>query len=572
MSKHRNGPAHSFVHFIEDGQELMRRFIVDSGNALAPGNDPAATLFAASKYFARQQQKYLEQSANFWLSALGVPRRDEGEEPAAADDRRFATDAWRSDPRFETIKRVYLAYATFLQELASNAPLDKQAKSQLSFAVRQFADAISPSNFLASNPDAIETAVETGGQSLVEGMNLFFRDLACGRISMTDETAFEVGRNLAVTEGAVVFENELIQLIQYAPRTGKVHERPLLIVPPCINKYYILDLQPENSFVRHVLDEGHTVFLISWRSATREIDRLTWDDYLQRGVMRALDAALDVSGADKVNALGFCVGGTLLGSALAVQAANGIDKVASVTLLTTMLDFSDTGDIGTLVTEESVAAREAALGHRGLLQGKELGLVFSSLRANDLIWPYVVNNYLKGKTPPAFDLLYWNADGTNLPGPMFCWYLRNTYLENNLAVPGKTVQCGTPVDLSRITVPAYVYASRDDHIVPWRTAYASRSLLGGETTFVLGASGHIAGVINPPSKKRRNYWSDGVAGKSADAWIASAQSIPGSWWPHWSEWLAGHAGPKVEARTTLGNAEYPVVEPSPGRYVKAIAD
>jgi polyhydroxyalkanoate synthase len=385
---------------------------------------------------------------------------------------------------------------------------------------------------------------------------------------MTDERVFEVGENLAVTEGAVVFENELIQVIQYAPRTLDVFERPLLIVPPCINKYYILDLQPDNSLVRYALDQGQTVFLISWRNATKDIDHLSWDDFLQKGVMQAIDVALDISQADKVNTLGFCVGGTLLASALAVQTANGIDKVASATLLTTMLDFTDTGEIGTLVSEEGVAAREMMIGRGGLLQGKELAFVFSSLRANDLIWPYVVNNYLKGKTPAAFDLLYWNSDGTNLPGPMFCWYLRNTYLENNLRTPGKTVQCGVPVDLSAVTVPTYLYASREDHIVPWQTAYASRQLLGGETTFVLGASRHIAGVINPVSKNKRNYWADGVADENAEAWLSTAQSKPGSWWPHWSTWLTTQAGPKVPARSVLGNPRYRAIEPAPGRYVK----
>ena len=306
---------------------------------------------------------------------------------------------------------------------------------------------------------------------------------------------------MATSPGSVVFENELMQLIQYAPSTTKVHKRPLLIVPPCINKFYILDLQPDNSFVAYAVAQGHAVFLVSWRNIGAEHGAMRWDDYLEQGVMRGIDTALAISGADRVNALGFCVGGTLLASALAVLAAKKEDKVASMTLLTTMLDFSDTGELGLLIDEASAAAREAQIGQGGLLKGSELAQVFAALRANDLIWPYVVAGYLKGKAPPAFDLLFWNGDDTNLPGPMFCWYLRNTYLENKLRVPGATRQCGVPVDLGKVKVPAFLYASREDHIVPWQTAYTSTQLLGGKLTFVLGASGHIAGVINPPASQ-----------------------------------------------------------------------
>jgi polyhydroxyalkanoate synthase len=399
-------------------------------------------------------------------------------------------------------------------------------------------------------------------------VNLFFEDLAKGRVSSTDEKAYEVGKDLATTPGAVVFENDLMQVIQYAPTAERVHERPLLMIPPCINKFYILDLQPDNSLVRHAIGQGHRVFMVSWRNAGPEQGHFAWDDYLRDGVMRAIDVALDVSGADKVNALGFCLGGTLLGCATAILRAHNEDKVASMTLLTTMLDFSDSGELGTLITPESVAAREASIGNGGLMHGKELGFTFSSLRSNDLIWQYVSNSYLKGKAPPAFDMLYWNADSTNLPGPMFCWYVRNAYLENNLRVPGKTTQLGEPVDLSMIDIPAFIYASREDHIVPWRTAYASNELLAGDTTFVLGASGHIAGVINPPAKNKRNFWTGGTAGPDADRWFETAQSIPGSWWPTWTDWLKGHAGPEIDVRKALGNRTYKRIEPAPGRYVK----
>jgi polyhydroxyalkanoate synthase len=314
------------------------------------------------------------------------------------------------------------------------------------------------------------------------------------------------------------------------------------------------------------------VFLVSWRNITPELGHLTWDDYIEIGVLQAINVALVTSGANQVNTLGFCIGGTLIASALSIMKARDEDKVASLTLLTTLLDFTDTGELGLLVSEQSVAAREATIGQGGVMHGKELAFTFSSLRANDLIWPYVVNSYLKGKGPPPFDLLCWNADATNLPGPMFCWYVRNTYLENKLKEPGGTVQCGVPVDLTEIDVPAFVYASREDHIVPWKSAYASVNLLSGDTIFVLGASGHIAGVINAPAKNKRNYWAEGTAGPDAEQWLASARSVPGSWWPDWSAWLARQAGPKVAARAQLGSDKHQAIEPAPGRYVKAKAD
>jgi polyhydroxyalkanoate synthase len=583
MDNPQYDPAKWLATVFENSQAMMRQMAQMPGaqaaaNEPAPEPPPAAAAdpFAeASKQMLEMQQTYLRQVTDFWTGVWRLPGAPAPEGVAAAapaEDRRFAAQAWTNDPSFDAIKQTYLGYSSMLDKAVDAAPVDDKTKGQLRFAARQFSEAMSPTNFFVTNPEAIALAKETGGQSVIEGMRLFGQDLAKGRITMTDESAFEIGRNIAVTEGAVVFENELIQVIQYAPRTAEVYARPLVIVPPAINKFYILDLQPENSLVRYALDSGNTVFLVSWRNIVPELGHLTWDDYLQLGVMSAIDVARDITGADKVNTLGFCVGGTLLASALAVMTAKGEDVVASMTLLTAMLDFSDAGEIGLLVSEQSVAAREQALGNGGVLEGKELGFVFSSLRANDLIWQYVVNSYLKGKAPPAFDLLYWNSDGTNLPGPMFCYYVRNMYLENNLREPGRTTMCDTAVDLSAIAVPAYIYASRDDHIVPWRTAYASNALLSGETTFVLGASGHIAGVINPPAKNKRNYWTSGNRRGDADGWLATAQSIPGSWWPDWGSWLARHAGRRVEARSTPGNQRYGVIEPAPGRYVKARAD
>jgi len=490
-------------------------------------------------------------------------------EPIA--DRRFADEAWTKDPRYAAVARTYLAQTEQLRKALDAAPLDERTKAQWGFALGQVMDALSPANMLATNPEAIQLALESGGKSLVEGMRLYTEDLARGHIAMTDESAFEVGRNVATTPGTVVLQNELMQLIQYTPTTARVYKRPLVIVPPSINKYYILDLQPANSFVAHAVAEGHQVFLVSWRNMGAEQGKLTWDDYLEHGVLTAIDAALAITKADKANTLGFCIGGTLLASALAARAARGEHNAASMTLLTSMLDFSDTGDIGLLVTPEGVLAREAAVGKGGVVKGSEMAQVFAALRSNDLIWPYVVNGYLKGKPPPAFDLLYWNSDGTNLPGPMFCWYLRNTYLENKMREPGATTALGEPVDLGTIDVPTFVYASKEDHIVPWKTAYESTQLVGGDAVFVLGASGHIAGVINPPAKNKRNYWT-GDLDADPERWFEAAEKVPGSWWPAWYAWLAPHGGTKVTARKTPGNAEFTAVEPAPGSYVKAKAE
>jgi polyhydroxyalkanoate synthase subunit PhaC len=514
----------------------------------------------------------LKQLTAPWTALL--PGVDGGAEPIK--DRRFAGEAWTKDPRYEAVARTYLAQTDLLRKALDAAPLDERSKAQWGFALNQVMDALSPANTLATNPEALQLALETGGASLLEGLRLFTEDLARGRIAMTDETAFEVGRNVGTTPGTVVFQNDLFQLIQYTPTTAKVYKRPLVIIPPCINKYYILDLQPSNSFVGHAVAEGHTVFLASWHNASAEQGDLTWDDYVEQGVLKAIDVALEITKADKVNSLGFCIGGTLLATALAVRAARGEHPAASMTLLTTLLDFSEAGDLGLLITPEMVAAREAAIGKGGLLKGSELAQVFASLRANDLIWPYVVKGYLKGQAPPPFDLLYWNSDDTNLPGPMFCWYLRNCYLENKLREPGAVQVAGQPVDFGSIALPTFLYASKEDHIVPWTSAYKSTQLLTGDVTFVLGASGHIAGVINPPAKNKRNYWVAGAAAEGAAAelptepqqFLDTAEKVPGSWWPNWYAWLAPHGGLKINAPRTPGNATYQPVEEAPGSYVR----
>ncbi len=519
---------------------------------------------------------YFQKQMEIWACTLG--ENEQGErprEPAIAPekgDRRFTDPAWRDYPAFDFFKQSYLLAANWLADAVKLAELSEADRKKLNFHARQYIDSICPANFAATNPEAWKEAADTKGASIAAGIKNLIEDIDKRRISMTDESAFEIGRNLAVTPGSVVFENDVMQLIQYAPTTETVCERPLLIVPPCINKYYILDLQPENSFVRYAVAQGLTVFLVSWRNASAAIGDKTWRDYQESGVHKAIAIVQEIVGAQKINTLGFCIGGAMLAYSLAVLAAREQRLVSSITLLTTMLDYSEVGDIGIYVYDPDLLEREKDFENGRLLYGKELSTAFSSLRPNDLIWNYVVNNYLKGKTPPAFDLLYWNSDSTNLPGPMFAYYLRNLYLENNMAKPGCLKMDGVAVDLRKVNIPSYLYASREDHIAPWSSCFASTGLLKGEIEFVLGASGHIAGVINPPTKPKRNFWTGGETGKGPEHWLKTAQSAPGSWWPHWSEWVKQHSGPQVAAPATAGNKDYSVIEPAPGRYVKERAE
>ena len=516
--------------------------------------------------------------AQSWTAMAAQAQKGELQPPA---DRRFNSPAWASNPAFLLMAHAYLLSANAMNQLVDAAPVPEPVRNRLRFSTMQWIEAVSPSNFMATNPDVQRALIESNGQSLRQGLQLLFEDLQKGKLTHTDESKFELGKNVATTEGAVVFENALMQVLQYAPLTPTVYQTPLLVVPPCINKFYILDLQPENSFIRHAVEQGFTVFLISWRNPvpgdSDNIEMATWADYLQHGVLKAIEVVTDISGREKINALGFCVGGTLLASALALSHAQGKDPVASLTLLTTLLDFEDTGVLDVFVDEFHAQLRERQLGKGGLLKANELNTTFSFLRPGELVWNYVVSNYLKGEPPPAFDLLSWNADGTNLPGPFFAWYFRNTYLENNLKVPGKVKVDGYPIDLEALAMPAYIYASHDDHIVPWTAAYASTRLLSGPARFVVGASGHIAGVINPPAKKRRHYWAyeqaQADAGNPVDAqeWIEGATQQAGSWWPDWVGWLASHSGRRHTAPAELGHASYKPIEPAPGRYVKVRA-
>ena len=536
----------------------------------SPAVDPVAAIdveaLAALNARAEAQFAALWKAAETAAAAGPATAVPEVVSPAPGD-RRFAAPEWSALPYFALMKQSYLIAGSYLTELASLAPLPAQQKQRLVFATRQFVDAIAPSNFPATNPDVLKRAVATEGTSLAQGMANLAADARIGRISMSDARAFEVGRNLAITPGEVVYRNTLIELIQYAPATPKVHRRPLLIVPPCINKYYILDLRQDDSFVRWAVDQGHTVFMISWRNIPPGEGRRTWDDYLEQGVLTAIEQVKAIAGSATVNTMGFCVGGTLLACALAVLAARRDHSVESATFLTTMLDFADPGEIGVYVSREFLESREPALMAGERVHGSELAGAFASLRANDLVWNYVVNNYLKGETPPAFDLLHWNGDSANLPGPMYVYYLRNLYLDNRLIVPGALTMCGERIDLGRIAMPAYVYASRDDHIVPWRSAYRTTALLGGGLTFVLGASGHIAGVVNPPALRRRNYWTNELLTDLPDDWLARAVSHPGSWWPHWGEWLRGHGGALRAAPARCGDAAHRPLGAAPGRYV-----
>lgn len=560
-------PQDYLSNLMQAGQDVMRQF----ERALEAGQGPSLAGYqwppempAPFQQMADLQRAYLEQVSSLWTAFLA------GREPpqVAKGDARFKDAAWREQPYYDALKQFYLIGARFLHDLVEKAEVDERTKMQLRFYARQYTDAMSPSNFPATNPEVIRTAIETRCESLTAGLKNLIEDLGKGRITQTDEAAFEVGGNLATTEGAVVFENELIQLIQYKPRTEEVDATPLLVVPPCINKFYVLDLGPSNSFVRYALDQGHSVFLVSWRNPGPELGHLTWDDYVERGVLKALDVVEEITRAERAHALGFCVGGTLLGCSAAVMAGRGDGRLASLTLLTTMLDFSDTGEISIMVDENYVRTREATIGQGGILPGKELAFVFSTLRANDLIWNYVVNNYLKGATPDAFDILYWNSDSVNLPGPMYCWYIRHGYLENAIKDAGRTVQCGVPVDLSTVEVPTYLLAAREDHIVPWRTAYGTSKLVSGRVRFVLAASGHIAGVVNPVSRNKRNYWTNDRLGDDADGWLAGAEERPGSWWADWDGWLKGIADAKKPAPAEVGSPDHRPIEPAPGRYVR----
>lgn len=553
------------------GESLVKTFEsfknIDLGEA---GAELVASAKAPKIKFSQEklhelQQQYMKDAAElFSQGAQGV---------AKSSDRRFAADAWSANPLAAFSAATYLLNSRTLMGMAEAVEADEKTRARIRFAVEQLSAASAPSNFMALNAEAQKKAIDTKGESIAKGMQNLLKDIQKGSVSMTDESVFEVGQNIATTEGAIVFENDFFQLIEYKPLTAKVYEKPFLLVPPCINKFYILDLQPENSLIRYAVAQGHRTFVVSWRNPDASMVKATWDDYVEQAVIKAISVTQEITGADSINALGFCVGGTILGTALAVLAARGEKPVASATFLTCLLDFSDTGILDIFIDEKSVKKREKEMGKGGMMKGKDLASTFSFLRPNDLVWNYVVGNYLKGESPPPFDLLYWNGDSTNLPGPFYAWYLRNTYLENNLIKPGKAVVCGEKIDLNKVDLPVYLYGSYEDHIVPIGGAYASTQVLPGKKRFVMGASGHIAGVINPPAKNKRSHWirEDGKLPEAHEDWMAGAVEHKGSWWTDWSEWLGQQAGKQIAAPKAYGKGKHKVIEAAPGRYVKAKA-
>ncbi len=564
-AKHASQPAES-----ADSARALGAAVGDIWKSMSGLNLPMQAV-------AKMQGDYLKQATDLWNGTL-MHLQPDGARPDAKPlaDRRFAAADWAANPAAAYTAQMYLLNARTLMQMAEAVEGDEKTRQRVRFAVQQWIDAVSPANFLALNPEAQRKALDTQGESIAAGMRQLWDDLQKGQVSQTDTTVFEVGRNVATTEGSVVFENELFQLIEYKPLSARVHELPVLFIPPCINKFYIMDLQPDNSLIRYTVEQGHRVFVVSWRNPDKSLAAKTWDDYIEQGPIRAIEVVQAITGQDRFNMLGFCVGGTIIATALAVLAARGQQPATSLTLLTTLLDFEHTGILDVFVDEPSVQLREMTIGEQspsgpGLLKGKELATTFSFLRPNDLVWNYVVGNYLKGEAPPPFDLLYWNGDATNLPGPMYCWYLRHTYLQNELKQPGKLIVCGEKIDLGRVEAPVFIYASREDHIVPWTAAYGSTRIMQGKKRFVLGASGHIAGVINPPSKNKRNYWTHDKLPATAEEWFDSATEKPGSWWTDWSGWLKGHAGKQVPAPKAPGNRQYKPIEPAPGRYVKAKA-
>ena len=536
----------------------------------AGGNAAPAVTFDNAKMLDIQQT-YLHDAAQLWNQSVQA-----GGAIPATPDRRFSAAAWNDNPISKFAAAAFLMNSRALMALADAVEGSAKVKARVRFAIEQSLAATAPSNFMALNAEAVKKAIETQGQSIGLGIKNLLHDMQQGHMSMTDESQFEVGKNVATTEGAVVFENEFFQLLEYKPLTKTVHEKPFLLVPPCINKFYILDLQPENSLIRYATAQGHRTFVVSWRNPDASMATKTWNDYIEHAVIKAIALVQEITGAKTINTLGFCVGGTILATALAVLGARGEKPAASLTLLTSLLDFTDTGILDIFIDEQSVAHRENEMGKGGLLKGQELASTFSFLRPNDLVWNYVVGNYLKGETPPPFDLLYWNSDSTNLPGPFYAWYLRNTYFENSMIRPGKLTVCGQKIDLGHLDMPTYIYGSREDHIVPIGGAYASTQHLPGKKRFVMGASGHIAGVINPPVKNKRSFWTnDKLPANKFPAlqpdWLKTATEHPGSWWTDWSNWLKGHAGKQVASPKIYGSRTHKAIEPAPGRYVKAKA-
>jgi polyhydroxyalkanoate synthase len=487
-------------------------------------------------------------------------------------DKRFKNEAWEENPVFDFIKQSYLLTADYIHSTVRRAEgLDDLTAKKIDFYTRQFIDAMSPTNFAATNPEVIKKTLESRGQNLLKGLHNLLDDLSRGKgnlsIKMTDMDAFKLGENIATTPGKVIFQNDMMQLLQYSPTTETVSKRPVLFIPPWINKYYILDLRQDNSLIKYMVDQGFTVFVISWRNPTEGHADKGFDDYMLEGPLAALSAIEQATGEKSVNMVGYCLGGTLLGATLAYMAAKGDKRAASATFFTSMLDFCEPGELEIFIDDDQISSLEKRMGEQGYLSGRTMAATMSSLRANDLIWSFFVNNYLHGNDPFPFDLLFWNADSTNMPAKMHSFYLRNMYQKNQLKEPGGIELAGVKIDLRKIKVPVYFISTREDHLAPWKTAYQGVHLVSGPVKFVLGGSGHIAGIVNPPAKKKYGYWTNPETPADAEQWLAGASQSEGSWWPDWRQWLKEKAGEEVPARKP-GEGKLQPVEDAPGSYVK----
>ncbi|MBS0549902.1 MAG: class I poly(R)-hydroxyalkanoic acid synthase [Proteobacteria bacterium] len=494
-------------------------------------------------------------------------------EPAKGD-KRFNDPAWKDEVVFDYLKQSYLLTARWLQGTVKDVDgVDAKTAQKVEFYARQFMDAMSPSNFAMTNPQVVKATVESKGENLIKGLQNLLTDFERGKgklaIRQTDMDAFKVGGNVATSPGKVVYQNKLMQLIQYAPRTEQVYSVPLLIVPPWINKFYILDLKPENSFIKWATEAGYTVFVISWVNPDKELTKLVFEDYMKLGPLAALDAIEKATGQRQASAIGYCIGGTLMATTLAYMAARNDDRIVACTFFTAQVDFTEPGELGVFIDEDQLAGIEEMMAKKGYLEGTEMATTFNMLRANDLIWSFVVNNYLMGKDPFPFDLLFWNADATRMPAAMHVYYLRNMYQNNLLVRPGGIVLDNTPIDLRKISIPTYIQAGKDDHIAPARSVYKATQLFSGPVRFMLAGSGHIAGVVNPPRAKKYQHWLNDTAKNppTLAEWQAGAVEHPGSWWNDWDKWLSEKSGPKVPARVP-GDGGLPALEDAPGSYVK----
>ncbi|NOG74079.1 alpha/beta hydrolase [Roseicella sp. DB1501] len=570
----------------ERGQRIVTDFLRRQAEAEAtpdPLNIGGAFLDMTARLMANPA-RLVQAQLGFWQDYLtlwqNTARRMLGEAPApviAEDprDRRFKDEAWRENEVFDFIKQSYLLSARYVQTVVGGVEgLDPKAAQKVDFYTRQFVDAMSPSNFLLTNPEVLRRTAETGGENLLKGLSHLLADLERGkgrlRIRMTDDSKFKVGENIAVTPGKVVYQNDLMQLIQYGPTTGTVLKRPLLILPPWINKFYILDLRPRNSFIRWAVDQGHTVFVTSWVNPDEQLARKGFDDYMQEGIYDALSAIEQATGEREINAIGYCLGGTLLATTLAHMAARGDTRIKSATFFVTMVDFEEAGELGVFIDEEQLHCLEEQMQKRGYLEGREMATTFNMLRANDLIWSFVVNNYLLGQEPFPFDLLYWNDDSTRMPARMHSFYLRRMYQQNDLVKPGAIELLGEKIDLRKITIPCYLVSAREDHIAPWKSTYRATQIYGGPVRFVLAASGHIAGVINPPESGKYSHWVNEQLPPEPEEWFRSATELAGSWWPDWQRWVTALGREQVPARLP-GAGKLPPIEDAPGSYVKVMA-